>query len=181
MLNQILFYDFKFIQLPGFSLRINALLCLVSLVVCLLLKKRYPKLDILSKVIYIILILSLTNTLNFKPDNTSDINLDPITKILLFIKLLFTNPINSFMLPFFVYSFIRFIIFTPFSYFFKQKYLIFIFVIIIELFEQGMLLLNIGRESFSIYDIELTLLGYWIGYLCIDLYRIYLKPKLSKV
>lgn len=173
MLNQFFFYDLKLIQHPLFTIRINVLFILIVLIIALLNKNTYPKLKYCSNAIYFIIIASLTGIFNFMPSSGIDINLDLFNQLNLFLKLLISNPIKSFMLPSYAYSVLYIVMFIPFRYFIKSNRLFFITVFSIEIIQHVLSLSYLGENNFSYYDIELAMIGYWLGYLFMDLYNIF--------
>lgn len=159
MYEQIFYYNLTIFQINDFVITINALLLLVIFLISLKLKK-----TIIKKVIYLIIIVGVTNLFVFTTNHTS-IDLVVFSKLNFFIYNLLNYPINSLNTYFMIYSYLNILVFIPFYLLFnKHQYFIY-FVLSYILLQILFVSINISSTDFSVYYIFLNIIGYLIGYL----------------
>lgn len=165
MIKQVLYYEFPIIILNNYSISINALLIVSIALICLFLRHRFILAKYLLYSIYILIIVSLTNILNFSIQDQPLINNRVGSQISYFnynILFYFNSSITTFFMAYSIFYIIVFSFFYPI--FRSFKYFIFT-IIIIQIIYIIEYILGLATHSIDGYKIYLMIIGYVIGYL----------------
>ena len=127
MLNQAFFYDLDILSFDNFTISIRAILLLLILIVCFILRKKKSLFDKLLKITYIIIALGVLQVFIFT--NTNPImSFDIFSKLNYYLYSLLHFPLRSLNTFFMVYSHLYLITFIPFYLIFKNHKLFIKFI-----------------------------------------------------